>query len=168
MAAIGWPGLGCLLRKSRGEIREKLHPTYGIEGRKLGNATGQVDRFVNQIKVGDIVVVPSGGEAYFGEVTREYHFDPQLQPDEEGYPHWIGVEYLKEPIARRLLPEKLFRSLKARMTVFGLDAELAQEVMKKPENFRGFRKASERIPEETKREYAERLEKGTLPGTQPE
>jgi len=81
MVAIGWPALGDMKNCSREQIRKRLTDTHcsGAASRVVGQVTGIVDRFVNQIKVSDYVVIPDGTGVYFGKVVTEYEFVPTLQ-----------------------------------------------------------------------------------------
>jgi len=137
MAAIGWPMIGDLSGCSRNEFSERLGTAYQYEPRGLGQRTGIVDRFVNQIQRGDAVVVPDGDKVYFGVVSSGYSFNKHLASEAEGYPHWIGIDYRfnGQPILRSELPAVLFDSLKGRQTVFALPADATWDVLDHPDRF---------------------------------
>jgi len=162
MAAIGWAATGDLTGCDREQINRKLREFYQYEGARLAQSTGTVDRFVNQIKVGDAVAVPDGGKIYFGVVTTGYSFKQHLATDEEGYPHWIGVDYRFEgqPILRSELPAVLYDSLKGRQAVFSLPADAVWDVINDPSRF----VAVDTHDQEVKARYAERLSAGNVPG----
>lgn len=162
MAAIGWPDTGDLTGCDRDQICTKLTKAYQYETRQLGQSTGIVDRFVNQIVVGDAIAVPDGVKIYFGIVTGGYSFKQHLATDDEGYPHWIGIDYNfnGQPILRSEFPAILFDSLKGRQTVFSLPSEAVWDVIKNPNRF---------VPVDTgdqtaKAEYIKSLSAGKVPG----
>lgn len=161
MAALGWPLAGDLAGCDRERITGKLAP-YNESPRQLGQATGIVDRFVNQIEIGDAIAVPDGAEVYFGVVTGGYSFRESLAGDEEGYPHWIAVEYKfgGHPVLREELPALLFDSLKGRQTVFSLPAEEVWRIINNPQSF----DAVDTGDRHTKAEYVKGLLRGTLAG----
>jgi predicted Mrr-cat superfamily restriction endonuclease len=162
MAAIGWVGTGDLTGCDREQIKAKVRDFYQYEPRRLGGAAGTIDRFVNQIRVGDAVVVPDGDKIYFGVVTSGYSFKQHLDTNEEGYPHWIGVDYRfgGRPILRSQLPAVLYDSLKGRLAVFSLPADAVWDVINDPTRF---------VPvdpgdPEVKAGYASSLSAGEVPG----
>jgi len=162
MAAIGWLAAGDLTGCDREQIRTRLRDSYEYEPRRLGQATGSVDRFVNQIKVGDAVAVPDGDKIYFGVVSSEYSFKQHLASGEGGYPHWIGVDYHfgGQPILRSELPAVLFDSLKGRQCVFGLPADAVWDVINHPNRFVAVDTGDPRV----KAEYIKNLSAGKVPG----
>lgn len=162
MAAIGWPDTGDLLGCSRAQICTKLRDCYEYEPRQLGQATGIVDRFVNQIGVGDALAVPDGNKVYFGIVCSGYSFKQHLARTGEGYPHWVGVDYAfgGQPILRSELPAKLFDSLKGRQTVFNLPPDLVWDVINHPDRFVPVDAGDQKV----KADYVDRLSAGKVPG----
>ncbi len=164
MAAIGWPASGDLTGLSRAQIATKLRESYyaSASAQSLGQVVGILDRFVNQVKVGDGIVVPDGDKVYFGRVASAYSFHPDLQVDGEGYPHWIGVDYCFDarPLLRLELPAVLFDALKGRQTVFGLPAHEAAKVVEHPERYC----AVDAGDGEIKATYGDNLSRGVVPG----
>ena len=128
MVAIGWPSLGDLTQAEKSDIRQGLKDSYDWNNYKVGQNTGQINRFVNEMEVGDHVLVPSGGNIYFGKIDSEYYFDSNVA--EEGYPHQRDVkwEFNGDAIDRSSLPGQLHDSLKGRLTVFSTNADLIEEV----------------------------------------
>ncbi|SYZ72202.1 hypothetical protein TRIP_C20317 [Candidatus Zixiibacteriota bacterium] len=165
MVAIGWPSTGDLASKTRDEIGNILKTTYytGASSGTLGQVTGIVNRFVNQIQEGDTIIVPDGNFIYLGTTTCTYEFRPELQADDQGYPHWVRVDWLfdKRPVVRAELPAILFDSLKGRQTVYGIPSEAIEPVIKSPDSYIAFDAS---VEFEYKRTYIERLSKGTVPG----
>ncbi len=164
MAAIGWPATGDLTGLDRTQITAKLREAYyaSASAQSLGQVVGIVDRFVNQIQMGDAVVVPDGDKVYFGRVASPYSFHPDLQGADQGYPHWIGVNYVFDgrPLLRLELPAVLFDALKGRQTVFGLPADAVAAVVEHPERYCPI----DVLDEQVKASYGERLSQGVVPG----
>ncbi len=165
MAAIGWPSIRCLKGCDRVCIRERLRNTIyqDTSPQSLGQAVGIIDRFVNQIKAGDAIAVPDGEVVYLGVVSSAYKFQPELQSDQEGYPHWIGVEYKFEgkPLSRHELPAALFDSLKGRQTVFGLPADVVWDVIN---NQNRYLPVDPGVEQKVKIHYRKALGEGRIPG----
>lgn len=162
MAAIGWPDLGDLAECDREKIREKYAEHYPDENaHAAGQRVGVIDRFVNQIQEGDIVAIPDGGNVLFGTAKGKYSFHKEFSGEDEGYPHWIGVEYAVE-VLRKDLAAKLQTALKGWMTVFGIPYELARYAM---DNL-GKREEADIAKEnaELKEAYVEKLLQGGIPG----
>lgn len=129
IVALGWPDLGDLSRYGKEEIRSRIKEVYGHSSHKLGQETGQIDRFVNEFSEGDLVIVPSGGNVYIGEIESGYNYVEEKAPDEEGYPHQRDVVWKPDgAIDRTALPGKLHDTLKGRLTVFSADYSLVAEV----------------------------------------
>ncbi len=166
MVAIGWPAVGDLTGLTREQIAEKLKEQYDYNPRQLAQIASIVDRFVNQIKEGDIVAIPDGDKVYFGVVKSKYTFKPDLATDEEGYPHWIKIKYLfnKRPIPRSELPAALHDALKGRQSVFELPADLVKNVVENPDNYMSCTMDSTTRDQELKARYIELLSSGRLPG----
>ncbi len=164
MAAIGWPKLGDLKGCDREQIAERIKTHYGGSLRHVGQVTGIIDRFVNQIQIGDAIVIPDGNNVYFGIVTGGYVYKPELATLDEGYPHWIGVEYLFDgkAILRSQLPAIVFDALKGRQSVFGLPPEVIWEVIDNPDRFTPVLADTE--DQKTKEEYTKKLSDGEVVG----
>ncbi|MBT9137165.1 MAG: hypothetical protein DDT34_02252 [Firmicutes bacterium] len=108
--AIGWPELGDLTGMSREQIKAALAtPPYSLSSLELGSAYASVDIFVNQMSVGDLVLVPNGSEIHFCRVVGDYGYSQSDQGD--GYPHQRRVEWLATTL-RTSLPMEVRLSLK--------------------------------------------------------
>jgi restriction system protein len=121
--AIGWPGISDLAPcETREDIKTRLSE-HGYEygsARSLGQAAGNIYRFIHEIQVGDFVLVPDGPEVYIGTVVSEYVYDSSIDTSDEGYPHQRQVEWCheKRAIPRNFLPGRLFDALKGQQTVY--------------------------------------------------
>ena len=120
IAAIGWPRTGDFTNKTREELKLLLSkPPYLLEGLALGNAYATVDIFVNQMKEGDLVLMPDGDDIYFGEITSGYYFDSAFDSDDIGYSHQRKVKWLNNT-SRKELSKELRSSLKVHRTTANL------------------------------------------------
>ena len=118
--AVGWPGIGDLKGKSREDLKAILADVpYSLTGLALGNAYATVDIFVNQMKAGDLLLMPNGDDIYLGEVTSDYYFDFKVDTDEEGYSHQRTAKWLA-CVSRQDLSMALRSSLKVHRTTANL------------------------------------------------
>ncbi len=95
--ALGWSEMGDLskLAPERDSFRKRLTEVY--PGRKEGSypvMTGQLFRFVHEMKKGDLVVFPSRSDkkVHFGEIVTDYKYDTTTDPS---YPQRRTVKWLK-------------------------------------------------------------------------
>lgn len=161
IVAIGWPRYGDLSEFDKSEIRDLIEESHDWSAHKVGQTVGQINRFINKFEQGDFVVVPSGGNVYIGRIETDYYFDNAVAGDDEGYPHQREVDWLfgGNAVDRSSLPGRLHDSLKGRLTVFSLDAELVSEVERSRVDLReGDRYA------ELQDEYLNQLQNGELFG----
>ena len=118
--AIGWPCIGNLKGKSREDLKLLLsQPPYNLKGLYLGNAYATIDIFVNQMEVGDLLLMPNGDDIYLGEVTSDYYLDPSVDNDKDGYPHQRTAKWIANT-SRKDLSMKLRSSLKVQRTTANL------------------------------------------------
>ncbi|MDR1086356.1 MAG: hypothetical protein LBP22_16245 [Deltaproteobacteria bacterium] len=132
IVAIGWPAVGDLSQgQNRDFLAYRLCQAYRhyLDTKKddLAMAVGVLDRFVNQIKLGDYVLIPQNGDVFVSEVTGNYSFQPELGHDgpEAGYPHWRKVRFLKnkQPFSHiRNLPLGVRRAIDCHLSVFSIHA----------------------------------------------
>jgi predicted Mrr-cat superfamily restriction endonuclease len=119
--AIGWPELSSLIGKTEENIKTELksHPRNYTPD-QLGAAASTVNKFVNEMRINDIVVVPDGSNIYFCKIIGEYYYDPTKSSQSQGYPHQRKVEWIKGPVRRDDIPEALRKSLRAPRTLADL------------------------------------------------
>lgn len=112
IVAIGWPELLSLAGKASDDIKKALKNTsLNYSPDQLGTATSTVNKFVNEIRIGDIIVVPDESNIYFCKIVSDYYYEPNKMS--EGYPHQRKVEWLQGPIRRDDIPDALRQSLRA-------------------------------------------------------
>lgn len=121
IVAVGWPLIGNLSNKSRSDIKNILREEpYNFNGLQLGNAYPSLDILVNQMSIGDLVLIPNGDDIYFGKIDSDYIYDQSKDNDSEGYPHQRKIIFLNGPVSRSTLPNDLRTSLKVRRTTADL------------------------------------------------
>lgn len=124
--AIGWPCIGDLTSKSREELKETLSaPPYGYEGLVLGNAYATIDIFVNQMAIGDLLLMPNGDDIYLGRISGDYYLDPSVDNDKSGYSHQRKAEWIRNT-PRKELSKELRSSLKVHRTAANLSHHYAE------------------------------------------
>lgn len=109
--AIGWDDVPCKSEKERTEVlKEQLKATYGQPTRVLN----QVYRFCEEMKAGDIVMIPSSGTSHlaFGrllddEIYSHVSSEEELEAGKCPYVRRRKVEWLKAG-KRNMVDPKLF------------------------------------------------------------
>ena len=96
--AIGWDELGDLssLGKNRDALKKKLAEVYpDMKPGAIPVAAGQLFRFVNEMKAGDIIAYPSKANRriYLGRLVGDYQYQTEGYP---GYPNRRAVEWIRE------------------------------------------------------------------------
>lgn len=117
-ALVGWSEVGDLSSfKSRTEIVKRLEEVYPDWSKnRIANYAAQLHRFVNIIRIGDLVVMPrkfTDGIA-IGEVTGDYKY---LDDPDDRFPNWRPVKWHKESVPRDNFEQDLLYSFGAFMTV---------------------------------------------------
>lgn len=97
LVALGWTQMGDLsaLKADRESFKSRMVSV--MPDRAAGYypmATGQIFRFVHEVKTGDLVAYPSkrDRQVHIGEITGAYEYDPK---PEIGYPQHRAVKWLK-------------------------------------------------------------------------
>lgn len=119
-ATIGWAVGDLAGATSREDVRAALDAASPDDspGRRA-NHTGQVWAFLSQIKLGDVVLMPSKlrpGYIYLGKCTGPYRYVPDEQ--DPARRHQIPVQWQDEPVSKAVIKDDLLYSLNAIMTVF--------------------------------------------------
>jgi predicted Mrr-cat superfamily restriction endonuclease len=122
---IGWSECDGLLDTNLTwkAFREKLRRKFYSDDkdlRRAGNATGYLWRFIREMKPGDLVVVPHGGEFYVGEVTGPARYEKAKVAHDTAYRR--SVQWL----TKRPVPRSYARAaLQSRMKIQGTCADAA-------------------------------------------
>ncbi len=124
IVALGWPGVGNLAGMDRRMLGKTVKKAYSIrDNRELGRNVGTLDTFVNRVKSGDLVVVPSpeDGDVYMGRFEGGYRYNRAAEKD--SYPHQRRVKWLfgKRRTSRDELPSVIASALKAHQPIFSID-----------------------------------------------
>ncbi|MEH7459329.1 restriction endonuclease [Bacillus sp. JJ1127] len=160
--AIGWPGIGDLSEVSkRKEVKKVVEGKYTYSPKALGQKAGVIYRFLQEIEIGDYVLVPDGRFTYIGRIASSYKYDESVDNGEEGYPHqrWVEWLYEKKAIPRKMLTGRLFDSLKGRQTLYSTYYEDIHEIVTEKKHY-----FSEQTDIEMKNAYLEKLQAGGLFG----
>ncbi len=134
--AIGWNVLGDLawllnreinpddLKKKLSDLYQEKYPDDS--GVQVGISSGQIWRFVHELRVGDSILIPYPAERkiLIGEVAGDYQYKENWN-DGCPYKHRRPFKLLKE-ISRDQLSQKFKFSIGALQTVFNLDDHAAE------------------------------------------
>ncbi|MFC1531565.1 restriction endonuclease [Gemmatimonadota bacterium] len=162
IVAIGWPGIGDMAEATtREQAKARLH-RFGYGPRQLGQAAGTLYRFVNEMNVGDYVVVPDGDVVYIGVIKSDYRFNVDVDEDDQGYSHQRAVSWLHDgkALKRRMLTGRVYDSLKGQQTLFSTHADDIHGVADQ----KAYLFAPEQVRETLKQQYVARLQQGVLGG----
>lgn len=113
------------------KIMSEKYPDYSVN--TTSNFAGQMDRFANRMKIGDIVLVPSKifpNKARICEITGRYIYDTSYY----NAPNKRSVGWKKDLLDLQLLDSDIRHSLNSALTVFGVSSEnekRIKEVLKK-------------------------------------
>lgn len=115
----GWSEIGDLSdTKDRNEFREIIENlNRDMSTRAIASHTGQLLRFVREIKDGDLIIMPRKTTKAFalGRCMGEYEYKPEKS---RKAPHIRHVKWIRTEVPRSSVEEKLRNSLDSAMTVF--------------------------------------------------
>lgn len=129
VAAIGWEKLGPLEKgMSRDEIARRYLSATPLDSIvQARNVSSQIDRFINEVSIGDTVITYNSilRIYYLGTVESDVIWNTRLIP---GLPRirkttWTGYA------PRDLISSKHIGSLGALLTVFGLKSTVAEDMI---------------------------------------
>jgi len=123
--AIGWSEVGHIengtSRKKIASIVEAGYPEQPPGW--VGSSMGNIDRFLNQIRTGDLVVAPEGDNVYVGMVTSEpYWVDDDRQARRRSV-DWANADL---PAKRQNLSESAYSKLRTLLTVSDVSDDVAE------------------------------------------
>ena len=118
---IGWSEAGGLLEPSLSwaEFREIIGSAYYADEktqRRAGAASGHMWRFIREMKIGDLVVVPHGSEFYLAEIKGLPTYDPAKVNDDSAYRRSVQWLNDKKPIQRSIARSALISRMKTQGT----------------------------------------------------
>ena len=116
---VTWDGLNVDLSamNDRSELVSAMTQRYAeAKAKTIANWVSQVWPFAQEIKKGDLVVLPlkSQRAIQVGEIETDYHFEPG-GPDP--YFHWRGVKWIAEAVPRANFGKDLLNTFGAFMTI---------------------------------------------------
>lgn len=120
---IGWSDLGDLSEVSSKEELANLYDEYFDKNpRGKGQDVGQVWRFLNDMQIGDYVILAENSVFHIGRVESEYYYDNTDNPEQSAdYKNNRTVRWLKKNISRNILSSNLHKSLMTAMSIFTLN-----------------------------------------------
>ncbi|MCI6152648.1 hypothetical protein [Fusobacterium perfoetens] len=118
--AVGWSDSGNLKHCN---LKEKYD----------GMAHTNLNIFVNEMKEGDIVIIPNGDNIYFAQITSDYFYNDNI-PLEDDYRNQRKVKFL-DVKQRKDMPMEMRSILKTRHTSARLNkySELIEKILKNEE-----------------------------------
>jgi restriction system protein len=127
LVIAGWVSLGDISRcESREGIRQALTTTYPeVSDKVIGNWTGQLWRFKEQIQASDFVVMPlhtRPGRVAVGRIIGPYEY---RAGEPEGFRQVRRVEWLQTDLPREVFRPDLRASITSLLTVCGLTRNAA-------------------------------------------
>lgn len=132
---IGWFDQLIDASFSREDIKELYRQKYGNEvPMRVSQNSGQVYRFINDLKIGDIVITPyNSNQLLIGEINSDVYFK---QDKTSIYPLRKDVKWFSKTINRQNLSIPLQNSLRSSLTVFTLTngIEILEQLNLAPKN----------------------------------
>lgn len=131
--ALTWTHLESDLTAYRDKNRLKK-PVEGIYPDKkpgaVSNKIGMADRFINQMKPGDFVLMPSKivpGKIYLGTIESDCTYNPK---EPNIYRHQRKVVWKKETISRSDLDQDILHTLGSLLSIYGIsDDDKAKRIL---------------------------------------
>ena len=105
---LDWEGFREIIRKAYYSDDENL--------RRAGNAGGHMWRFIRDMKVDDLVVVPYGSEFYVGEIKGDAFYDTSKVDEDSAYRRPVRWLNSKRPIPRAIAKSALLSRMKTHGT----------------------------------------------------
>lgn len=115
--AVSW-GIDDLTHCDDKDMISQVVERKNLEPRDASLKVGLLDKFKNQMKIGDYVLLPYGDFFYVGVIKSDYYYNEH----DKTYAHQRKVEWLFDaiPIERITLPEPIQKSIKSRLSLADL------------------------------------------------
>lgn len=129
IVAIGWCSDINFENKDIYFIKKALLDTYPECKKSIPAWAGFINSFVNKMSINDYVLTydPSSRIYYAGKIIGEYHYDKKI---ELGLHNTRKVKWNKKQISRDLISNSTKNSLGSPQTIFQLNNEQKQEIIK--------------------------------------
>lgn len=126
--AIGWPELGELPDGlTREELTKRMGQTYPDHSLgRLRNSVGNVDRFLNQMAIGDFVVTPDGSDVYVGLVNSEPYWVSSAGGRRDLRRRSVEWANAERPLQREEVSEAAYSKMRTLLTVTEITDLLAE------------------------------------------
>ncbi len=118
---IGWSKMGDLSNAKTKEEIETLYDDTWPDAKKNSKASnvGQLNRFVNDTKIGDLIVFRKDNGIHIGRVTSEYFWNQEDFGDDLDYKNVRQVEWIKH-VSTDIFSQEFLNSLGSAMSYFSL------------------------------------------------
>lgn len=118
---IGWAEANGLLDSNLSweSFRDIVRRAYYADQpdlRRAGGAAGHLWRFIREMKLGDLVVVPNGSNFFVGEVAGPATYNPAKVNDDSAYRRAVRWLNAGKPISRQLARSALVSRMKTQGT----------------------------------------------------
>jgi restriction system protein len=106
-------------------LKEKYREKYKEDvNMRVNQNVGQIYRFINDLKIGDIVISPyNTNELIIGKITGDLYFE---NDNSSPYPWRKKIEWIKDKVNRHSFSQQVQNTLKATLTCF--EVKQKQEV----------------------------------------
>lgn len=122
---IGWSSMGDLRElKDKDSLKKQYDITYGdVNTTKRGKHIGELNRFINEAKIGDFFLLIESSFFHIGRITSDYYFDEEEYSDQYyDYKNTRKIRWIKTNISRETVSSALnyeFNSHK-RLTIWNM------------------------------------------------
>jgi predicted Mrr-cat superfamily restriction endonuclease len=118
---IGWSDSEGLLKPSltKSQFRDIIHEVHYSKSanlRKAGAAAGNMWRFVREMQIGDLIIVPYGPNFYIAEVEGDVTYDKKKVAEDTAYRRDVKWLNSKKPIPRDWAKSALISRMKIQGT----------------------------------------------------
>lgn len=119
---IGWSQYGDLKNvASKDALRNTIESSQPNSSKNsVGQQVGQIWRFINEMQIGDFVVLGDKSIANIGKITTGYYYDDNIEKQSKDYASNRGVQWLKA-VPYSDLSINFKNSLGSAMSVFSLN-----------------------------------------------
>lgn len=129
IVAIGWCSDKNLTSNTKEEIKRYLYEQYPYSEKSIPAWTGFLNNFVNEMRIDDYVLTYDSSLRiyYIGLIKSNYIYTTLF---DEHYSHTRNVEWYQDTISRDLISTNTKNSLGSPQTIFQLNLEQKEEIIK--------------------------------------
>lgn len=121
---IGWSNLGDLTGFMTKIDLENHYIEKNPNSTKASTrqCVGQIWKFINDVKIGDYIVLANPGIFHIGRIKSNYKYDSNIDINKDkDYVNVREVEWLKTNIDRKILSDSLHHKMGAAMSIFSMN-----------------------------------------------